>query len=252
MSVQPLPLPARRRRPALRPRSPRPLWSVDITDIISDMPLDDRPREKLLAHGARTLSDTELIALILGSGTLGKNALHLARELLSGGFKALASREPAQMARLYGMGNAKAARVAATFEIARRLLAEKPIEHPQFDTEITGAGLVRTMSRLWQERVGAYLLDSRHHILRQREIFIGTVTHAAVSTRDVIRAALEENAVAIALYHNHPSGDPTPSAYDIEYTSRLRDGLGLAEIELVEHLVIGRHGFFSMKRKGLF
>src|SRR5215212_2920843 len=107
------------------------------------------------------------------------------------------------------------------------------------------------MSRHRQERIGAYFLDSRHKILKQQEIFVGTVTHASVSTRDVIRTALEENAVAVALYHNHPSGDPTPSGHDIEFTTRLRDALALADIELVEHLIIGAHRFCSMKRKGM-
>jgi DNA repair protein RadC len=223
-----------------------------MTDIISDMPVDDRPRERLLAHGARTLSDAELIGLLLGCGTEGKNAMQLARELLPGGFTALATREPAQLAHHRGMGMAKAARIAATFEIARRLAAEKPIDHPAFDVDVTGAGLVSTMMRQRQERLGAFFLDSRGKILRQREIFVGTVSHAVVSTRDILRAAVEENGVAIALYHNHPSGDPTPSGHDVEFTRRLHDALALADIELVDHLIIGAHRFLSMKRKGLF
>jgi DNA repair protein RadC len=92
-----------------------------MTDLICDMPLDDRPRERLLAHGPFVLSDADLIAILLGSGTYGKNAMQLARELLSDGFPALAAREPAQLARTFGMGTAKAARVVAAFEIARRL-----------------------------------------------------------------------------------------------------------------------------------
>ena len=223
-----------------------------MTDIISDMPIDDRPRERLLAHGARTLSDAELIGILLGCGTEGKNAMQLARELLPGGLKALAAREPAMLARVRGMGTAKAARVAATFEIARRLAAEKPIEHPPFDVDVTGTGLVRALMRQRQERLGAYFLDSRGKILRQREIFVGTVNHALVSTRDILRAAVEENAVAIALYHNHPSGDPTPSQDDIHFTARLHGALALAEIELVDHLIVGAHRFYSMKRKNLF
>jgi len=156
------------------------------------------------------------------------------------------------MARTRGMGTAKAARVAAAFEIARRLAAEKPIKRPKFDVDTTGAGLVRTMTRQRQERLGAYFLDSRDYVIRQREIFVGTVTHASVSTRDILRAAVEENAVAIALYHNHPSGDPTPSGPDVEFTRKLSEGLKLADIELIEHLVIGAHRFISMKRKEMF
>lgn len=223
-----------------------------MTDIISDMPLDDRPRERLLAHGARTLSDAELLGILLGCGTEGKNAVQLARELMPSGLKALAAREPATLERVRGMGSAKAARIVATFEIARRLAAEKPIAHPTFDVDVTGAGLVRALMRQRQERLGAYFLDSRQKIIRQREIFVGTVNHAVVSTRDILRAAVEENAVAIALYHNHPSGDPTPSEDDVKFTRRLHDALGFADIELVDHLIVGAHRFLSMKRKGLY
>src|SRR5436305_1805622 len=162
-----------------------------MTDIISDMPIDDRPRERLLAHGPRTLSDAELLGILLGCGTYGKNAMQLARELLPGGITALSKREPAQLARYRGMGTAKAARIVAAFEIARRLHAEKPIEHPVFDVDITGAALVRSMGRQRQERLGAYFLDTRSRILLHREIFVGTVTHAAISTRDILRAAME-------------------------------------------------------------
>src|SRR5436190_18648914 len=196
-----------------------------MTDIISDMPIDERPRERLLAHGPRTLSDAELLGILLGCGTYGKNAMQLARELLPGGVAALSTRQPAQLARYRGMGTAKAARIAAAFELARRAAAEKPIEHPLFDVDLTGAALVRANVRLRQERLGAYFLDSREKIILQREIFVGTVSHASVSTRDILRAAVEENAVSVVLFHNHPSGDPTPSVHDLEFTTRLCDAL---------------------------
>jgi len=223
-----------------------------MTDIISDMPIDDRPRERLLQHGPRTLSDAELLGILLGCGAEGKNAVQLARELLPGGVAALAARAPSQLTRYRGMGTAKAARVAAAFELARRAAAEKPIEHPLFDIDLTGAALVRANARLQQERLGAYLLDARGKILVKREIFVGTVNSVMISTRDIIRTAVEENAVAMALYHNHPSGDPTPSNNDLEFTQRLNSALGLADIELVDHLITGRHSYLSMKRKGMF
>lgn len=221
-----------------------------MTDIISDMPIDDRPRERLLVHGPRTLSDAELLGILIGCGTIGKNAMQLARELLPGGVGQLATRQPAQLARYRGMGTAKAARIAAAFELARRAAAEKPIEHPEFDVDLTGTALVRANSRQKQERLGAYFLDARHRIIVQREIFVGTVNQALISTRDILRLAVEENAVAIALYHNHPSGDPTPSGHDVEFTERLNRALVAADIELVDHLVTGRHQYYSMKRSG--
>ena len=223
-----------------------------MTDIISDMPIDDRPRERLLAHGPRTLSDAELLGILLGCGAEGKNAVQLARELLPGGVAALATRAPAQLTRYRGMGTAKAARVAAAFELARRAAAEKPIEHPQFDIDGVGAALVRANFRQKQERLGAYFLDARHKIIVQREIFVGTVNRALISTRDILRMAVEENAVAIALYHNHPSGDPEPSQHDVDFTTRLHQALHAADIELVDHLITGGHQYLSMKRKELY
>jgi len=223
-----------------------------MTDIISDMPVDDRPRERLLAHGPRTLSDAELLGILIGCGTIGKNAIQLARELLPGGIGQLAARQPRQLARYRGMGTAKAARIAAAFELARRAAAEKPIEHPFFDVDLTGAALVTSNIRLRQERLGAYFLDSRSRIIVHREIFVGTVNLVAISTRDILRVAVEENAVAVALYHNHPSGDPTPSVHDVEFTRRLASALGLADIELVDHVITGGHQYLSMKRKELY
>ncbi len=223
-----------------------------MTDIISDMPIDDRPRERLLAHGPRTLSDAELLGILIGCGTWGKNAVQLARELLPGGVAALAARQPSQLARYRGMGTAKAARIAAAFELARRANAEKPIEHPEFDVDIAGAALVRANGRQRQERLGAYFLDARSRIISQREIFVGTVNLVHLSTRDILRLAVEENAVQVALFHNHPSGDPTPSNHDVAFTKRLKECFALADIELVEHLITGRHSYYSMKRKELF
>jgi DNA repair protein RadC len=223
-----------------------------MTDIISDMPIDDRPRERLLAHGPRTLSDAELLGILIGCGAAGKNAVQLARELLPGGIAQLATRQPTQLTRYRGMGTAKAARVAAAFELARRAAAEKPIEHPEFDVDLTGTALVSANIRQKQERLGAYFLDARNKIIVQREIFVGTVNQALISTRDILRLAVEENAVGVALYHNHPSGDPTPSGHDVEFTRRLHQALVAADIELVDHLITGKHSYLSMKRKGLY
>ena len=223
-----------------------------MTDIIRDMPYDDRPREKLLARGAPSLTEAELLALVLGCGTQGKNALQLARELLADGMPKLVTRPPSQTARLFGMGQAKAARLCATFELARRISEAEPVKRPQFDFAKTGIDLVRTLARQRQERLGGFFLDARHHVIAQREIFVGTITNALVSTREILRTALDEDAVAIVLYHNHPSGNPDPSAEDVTFTTKLRDSLALADIELLEHLVIGAHGFVSMKGKGMF
>ena len=221
-----------------------------MTDLISDLPIDDRPRERLLTHGADTLSDAELIAILLGSGVHGKNAIQLARELLSDGLAGLRRREFAHLAKSNGVGEAKASRIIAAFEIARRLAAHESDRQPCYDADAFGRALVTACSHHVQERLGAAFLDSRQRILRQREIYVGTINHAAVSTRDVIRHALEENATAVVLYHNHPSGDPSPSAEDLMFTRKMADSLRLCDIDLADHIVIGANRFYSMRQRG--
>ena len=219
-----------------------------MTEVIADLPVDDRPRERLLTHGATTLSDAELLAILLGSGVPGKNAIQLARELLEDGFGALKRRDAAQIAKTTGIGPAKASRIAAAFEMARRLANEESL--PVLDLDALGRSLVLAHAHQVQERLGAVFLDSRRHVLRQREIYVGTISHAAVSTRDVIRHALDEGACAVVLFHNHPSGDPSPSAEDLMFTRKMSEALKLCDIELHDHLVIGKQRFHSMRQRG--
>jgi DNA repair protein RadC len=221
-----------------------------LREVIADLPIDDRPRERLLHHGPETLSDAELIAILLGSGVPGKNAIQLAREMLQDGMSSLRRRDPATIARISGVGPAKASRIVAAFEVARRLAAGAPDELPFYDPETFGRALVTSYAHHVQERLGAAFLDSRQRILRQREIFVGTINHAAVSTRDVVRYALQENACAIVMYHNHPSGDPSPSAEDLMFTRKMGESLRLCDIELADHIVVGAQRYYSMRQKG--
>jgi DNA repair protein RadC len=220
-------------------------------EVIADLPLDERPRERMLRHGAETLSDAELLAVLLGSGVRGKNAIELAREMIEDGFASLARCDSTQLAQRGGIGHAKAARIIAAFEIARRVAVHKPEDPPHFDPEIFGRGYIARCRTLTQERLGALFLDSRNRIIREREVYIGTIASAMVSTRDVLRLALDANAVGVVLFHNHPSGDPSPSNEDLVFTRRTRDSLRLADIELVDHIIAGAHGFVSLKRKGV-
>jgi DNA repair protein RadC len=220
-------------------------------ELIADLPLDDRPREKMRRHGAEGLSDAELIALLLGSGTRGKNAIQLARELLRDGLGSLGTVNADAMSRFSGVGLAKATRIGAAFEIARRLASTDAGDGSRYDDAIAGRALVTRYAHESQEHLGAVLLDSRHRVLRQCEIYVGTVSRALVSTRDVVRVALEANAVGIVLFHNHPSGDPTPSAEDLTFTKRIQQSLSLVDIELVDHLIVGAQRYCSMRGKGL-
>jgi DNA repair protein RadC len=221
-------------------------------ELICDLPFDDRPRERLFRHGASTLSDSELIALLLGSGMPGKNALQLARELLASGLRDIATRDPDQLAKTVGVGQAKASRIIAAFEVARR--AAEPDyapDPPTIDVSSYAPQLVARYGRHRQERLGAAILDSRFRLIRERDLFVGTVTHAAVSTRELIAIALEENGVNLLAFHNHPSGDTTPSLDDIQFTRKLRDAMTSIDVKLIDHLIIGKHSYLSMKEKGL-
>ena len=222
-----------------------------MTQVICDLPTDDRPRERMLMHGPETLSDAELVALFVGSGRRGRNAIEISRDLLRDGITRLAQREVAYLTDIPGIGVAKATRIVAAFEFARRIAARKPDDPREFDTHILGTKLVARYGRHMQERLGAVVLDSRHRVLKEKEIFVGTINSALVSTSDIIRFALLEQGSAVVVFHNHPSGNPAPSGEDESFTQKLRFSLSTCDIELVDHLIIGAHGYFSMKEKGL-
>lgn len=221
-----------------------------MTDVIRDLPSDERPRERLFMHGAETLSDAELVAILLGSGTRGKNAIQLSRELLKDGMARLRSRDVKQLEKISGIGPAKIARVSAAFEISRRIITGQPDDAPDFVASTLGRTLIGKYAHQRQERFGAVFLDSRHRILKQREIYIGTVNNALVSTREIIATALSHNATAIVAYHNHPSGNPEASEDDLKFTKKLRHSLSFVDIELLDHLIIGAHRYHSMKERG--
>jgi len=222
-----------------------------MSHVICDLPRDDRPRERMLMHGPETLSDAELVALFIGSGRRGRNAVEISRDLLQEGISSLARREVAYLTDVPGIGVAKATRVVAAFELARRIAAGRPDEPPAFDRHVLGTTLVTRYGRHMQERLGAVLLDSRHRILKEKEIFVGTINSALVSTSDIIRFALLERGTGIVVFHNHPSGNPTPSGEDESFTQKLRFSLSTCDIELVDHLIVSAHGYISMKDKGM-
>ncbi|MBV8544306.1 MAG: DNA repair protein RadC [Acidobacteria bacterium] len=219
-------------------------------ELIADMPMDERPRERMLTHGAKSLSDAELLAVLLGSGMQGKNAIELARDLLREGFSSLAQCDAEQLARREGMGIAKATRIIATFEIARRVANDKPGDPPHFDVNSFSRGFIARSRYMTQEHLGALFLDSRRRVLREREIYVGTSSKALVSTREVMRYALDANAAGVVLYHNHPSGDPSPSDEDLKYTRKMQRSLRLIDIHLVDHIIAGAHGFTSLSTRG--
>ncbi len=209
---------------------------------MKDLSPGDRPREKLSRHGAAALGDNELVALVLGSGSRHKDALTVANELLAAhqGLHGLARSTCGDLARIGGIGPARAAQVVAAIELGRRTLGRAGdvrvrIERPH---EMAAYLLPQFGSRA-MEQFGIVLLDARNRVIRTAVIASGTQDQVNVEPRDVFREAALGGAVAIAAFHNHPSGDPTPSQDDVELTRRLQAAGVLMGIELVDHVVLG-------------
>jgi DNA repair protein RadC len=223
-----------------------------MTDLlIHDLPLDERPRERMLKHGPQTLSDAELLAILLGSGTRGKSAITVARELLAGGLRELSRREWSNAGRVHGVGSGKWARIAAALEIGRRVASHLDGERdPVRDPESIARPLIARYSHFLQERLGAVYLDSKNRVIREREIYVGTLNSTTVSTRDVLRFALQDNAAAVIVFHNHPSGDPAPSAEDLVFTRKLVEAGRLLGVEILDHLILGANRYVSLKQRG--
>ncbi|HWX12030.1 MAG TPA: DNA repair protein RadC [Trinickia sp.] len=213
----------------------------------------DMPRERLFEAGAGALSDTELIALFLGSGMPGYNVFELARSLLArfGSLRAMLDATPADFKGLRGIGPAKTAVLLAVVEMARRALAEKVRERPLIDSSAAVEDYVRLLIGTRPHEVFLCLfLDARHRLIDSEESSRGSLTRMAVYPREIVRRALAANAAALVVAHNHPSGAAKPSASDRQLTRVLRDALALIDVRLVDHLVVGRNAVFSFAHAG--
>jgi DNA repair protein RadC len=214
---------------------------------------DDRPREKLLRHGAAALGDNELVALILGSGYRGSGALGVANEILAvrGGLHGVARSTCSDLARIAGIGAAKAAQVMAALELGRRSVTHAPSARIQLRTPRDAAAyLLPAFGSRPVEHFGVVLLDSKHRVLRTAVVASGTLNTTIVQPRDVFREAVLGAAAAVVAFHNHPSGDPSPSPDDVELTRRLAAAGTLMGIDLVDHIVLGDARYCSFKEMG--
>jgi len=220
---------------------------------LAETPREDRPREKLFARGSASLTDEELLALILGTGSAGRPVLETARQLLDGGLAALFRRgERELLANARGVGPAKAARVAAVLEVARRLSRESASERLALgDAEAAARYLVTALADEPREVMGGLLLDAKNRLLKDAVVFQGTATHASVAPAPLFRQAILAGAVGVLLYHNHPSGDPTPSAEDEETTQRFLAAGREIGIDVKDHLIVGSGSCFSFHRRTL-
>lgn len=223
---------------------------------ITDWPEGERPRERLLRHGAEALSDAELLAIYLRVGVRGKSAVDLARELLrrfDGRIAGLAEASLTDLASVSGIGAAKAAQLKASFELARRALAQDMRSRDAF----ASPGAVRQWLRLrlaglQHEVFMALWLDAQNRLLEAQQLFAGSLTQTSVYPREVVKAALSRNAAAVILAHNHPSGVAEPSRADEALTRSLKEALALVDVRVLDHFVVaGSTEPLSFAERGL-
>lgn len=213
----------------------------------------DRPREKLMLHGARALGDNELLALVMGSGCHQRDALTVANDLLAarGGLHGLVRAECRELSTVTGIGPARAAQIVAAMELGRRTLTHSPQARLQLLTPKQAAAfLMPAFGSRAVEQLGVILLDTKHRVLRTTVLTVGTLNSASVEPRDIFREAAIGGAAALVVFHNHPSGDPTPSPDDVEMTRRLVAAGVLMGIDVVDHIVLGDVRYCSFKEMG--
>lgn len=227
---------------------------IEYHPTIKDMPVGERPRERLQHYGAGALSTAELIAILLRSGVAGESVLHLAERLLAryGGITGLAQASFAELCQEKGIGPAKVTQIKAALELGRRLLVASPQERPQVRSPADAANLLMLeMSLLAQEQMRVILLDSKNRVLAIPTIYQGSLNTSLIRVGELFREAIRQNCAAIIVVHNHPSGDPTPSPEDVLVTKQIVEAGKLLDIEVLDHLVIGRQRYVSLKERGL-
>lgn len=221
---------------------------------IRQWPGAERPREKLLERGAHALSDAELLALLLGSGTRGQSAVELARSLIAqfGSLRNLLNADPPRCLRQTGIGPARCAALKAAVELARRHFREALRLGPALSApEATRTFLVAQLRDRPYEVFCCLYLDNRHRLIAFEELFRGTIDRAGVHPREVLRQTLAHNAAAVIFAHNHPSGVLEPSQADELITRRLRDALALMDVRVLDHFIIGDGRCYSFSEAGL-
>jgi DNA repair protein RadC len=218
---------------------------------LSDLPREERPRERLARLGAPALSSRELLTVLLGTGSRGASALDLADNLLGSGLHALAGRSVQDLQRTRGLGRAKATRVLAALELGARLASDGRADAQAFQSpEETARYLLPRYASRPVETFGLLALDARHRLRREAVVSVGCLTSSLVHPREVFQEAVVSRAAALVLFHNHPSGDPEPSAEDLALTRRLVAAGTLMGIEVLDHLVLGAGRYVSLKARG--
>jgi len=221
---------------------------------ITDLHESDRPRERLASLGPQALSNAELIAILLRVGVKGENAVQVGQRLLNkfGGLIGLHRAPFAELKKVHGLKDAKAAQIKAAIELGRRLTLESPEERPTVNSPADAAALVSyEMSALEQEHLRVILLDRRNRVLETVEVYKGSVNSSQVRVGEVFKEAIRNNASAVIVIHNHPSGDPTPSPDDVAVTRAIVQAGKMLDVEVLDHMVIGQGRWVSLKERGL-
>src|SRR5699024_9242352 len=226
---------------------------MELTLKMKHVPVEERPRERLLTYGSNHLSNQDILTILIGSGTKKESALDLSNRILMhfDGLKLLREATFEELTAIKGIGKAKGVTILAAIELGRRLHQFQPDDHFTIKSPADGADFVmEDMRHLNQEHLVAMFLNTKNQIIHRETIFIGSLNASIVHPREIFREAVRRSAASVICAHNHPSGDPTPSKEDIHVTRRLVEAGKIMGIELLDHLIIGNNVFVSLKEKG--
>ncbi len=221
---------------------------------ITDLASTERPRERLAELGPGALSNAELLAILLRVGVQGENAVEVGRRLLSafGGVTGLHRASYIDVCNQHGLGPAKASQIKAALELGRRLRLESPDERPTINSPADAAALVEyEMAGLTKENLWVINVDTRNRLINIEKVYVGSLNASMVRVGELFKAAIQRDAAAVLIIHNHPSGDPTPSPEDVGLTRAVVQAGKLLDVEVLDHLVIGQGKWVSMKERGL-
>lgn len=222
---------------------------------ILDMPENERPKEKLLRYGAEALSNPELLAIILRTGTKGENVLILSQRIISefNGLNGILNASIKEMTEIKGVKESKASQLIAIGELFRRFNTYKSLNEFKKvkSPEDVANMLYGEMGTFNQEVLKLLILNTKNEIIKIVDVFKGSLNSSLVHPREIFNEAIRNNAASIIICHNHPSGDPTPSGEDIKVTTRLKECSDIIGISLIDHIIIGRNNYISLKEKGI-
>lgn len=219
---------------------------------LKNIPPEDRPQEKLMAYGPKVLSNAELLALIIRTGTKEKNAVQVSQDLINkiGGLKNLNNISLKDLLQTDGIGNSKAAMIMASIELSLRLNERKEKREKLTSPEKIIAFAGEELKNLQKEIVRVVILDTKKQFINYKDVSIGTINMSLIHPREIFKSAIDNMADTIVIMHNHPSGDPSPSKEDIEITKRLKEAGKIIGIEVLDHIIVGAYGYYSFLEHG--